>query len=43
MDVKWSAAVTTRIAEYPDLLDMMAETGCQSLFIGLELINDESL
>ena len=43
MDLKWSAAVTTKIAEYPDLLDLMAETGCQSLFIGFESINNESL
>lgn len=43
MDLKWSAAVTTRILEYPDLLDLMAETGCQSLFIGFESINNSSL
>ena len=40
---KWSAAVTTRILDYPDLLDLMAETGCQSLFIGFESINNTSL
>ena len=43
MDLKWSAAVTTKIADHPDLLDLMAETGCQSLFIGFESINDSSL
>lgn len=43
MNLKWSAAVTTRIADYPDLLDLMAETGCQSLFIGFESINNLSL
>jgi radical SAM superfamily enzyme YgiQ (UPF0313 family) len=43
MNLKWSAAVTTKIADYPDLLDMMAETGCQSLFIGFESINNSSL
>lgn len=43
MDLKWSAAVTTKIAEYPDLLDLMVETGCQSLFIGFESINNSSL
>lgn len=42
-DLKWSAAVTTKIADYPDLLDLMAETGCQSLFIGFESINNSSL
>lgn len=43
MNLKWSAAVTTKIADYPDLLDLMAETGCQSLFIGFESINNASL
>jgi radical SAM superfamily enzyme YgiQ (UPF0313 family) len=42
-DLIWSAAVTTRILEHPDLLDLMAETGCQSLFIGFESISDASL
>ncbi len=43
MGLKWNAAVTTRIAEYPDVLDLMAEVGCQSLFIGFESINNGSL
>jgi len=43
MKLKWSAAVTTKILDYPDLLDLMVETGCQSLFIGFESINASSL
>ncbi len=43
MNLKWSAAVTTKILDHPDLLDLMAETGCQSLFIGFESINNSSL
>ncbi len=43
LNLKWSAAVTTRILDYPDLLDLMAETGCQSLFIGFESINNTAL
>ena len=43
MDLKWSAAVTTKIGDHPDLLNLMSETGCQSLFIGFESINDASL
>lgn len=43
LHLKWSAAVTTRILDYPDILDQMAETGCQSLFIGFESINDTAL
>lgn len=39
----WSAAVTTNILDYPDLLDTMKETGCKSLFIGFESINKTSL
>ena len=43
LDLKWNAAVTTRILDEPDLLDLMAETGCQSLFIGFESINNTAL
>jgi len=42
-NLKWSAAVTTRILDCPDILDLMAETGCQSLFIGFESVNNASL
>jgi len=43
MKLKWSAAVTTKILDYPDILDMMKDTGCQSLFIGFESINNTAL
>ena len=43
MNLVWGAAVTTQILDHLDLLDLMAETGCQSLFIGFESINKESL
>ncbi len=43
MNLTWSAAVTTKIATHPDLLDLMAKTGCQSLFIGFESMNSASL
>ena len=43
MDLVWSAAVTTSILDYPALLDLMAKTGCKSLFIGFESINTVSL
>lgn len=42
-NLKWSAAITTSIVDDPDLLDLMAETGCQTLFIGFESINDTAL
>ena len=43
MNLVWGAAVTTQILDHLDLLDLMAETGCQSLFIGFESINKGSL
>lgn len=43
MNLIWSAAVTTKILDCPDLLTLMADTGCKSLFIGFESINPASL
>lgn len=43
LKLKWNAAVTANIANMPELLDLMAKTGCKSLFIGFESINNESL
>ena len=43
MRLTWGAAVTTRVLDHPRLLDLMAETGCKSLFIGLESVNNDSL
>lgn len=43
LQVKWNAAVSANILKYPDLLDEMKESGCQSLFIGFESIHAESL
>ncbi len=39
----WHAAVSTDIGKNLPLLDMMRETGCRSLYIGFESINDDSL
>jgi radical SAM superfamily enzyme YgiQ (UPF0313 family) len=43
MDIAWGAAVTADILDYPDLLNLMAEAGCRTLFIGFESINNASL
>ena len=43
MGLIWSAAVTTKILDFPNLLDLMSGTGCKSLFIGFESINTASL
>ena len=39
----WHTAVSADILDHPDILDLMAESGCQSLFIGFESLNDASL
>ncbi|MBQ8614825.1 MAG: radical SAM protein [Ruminiclostridium sp.] len=43
MKLKWNAAVSINAAFDTELLDLMAESGCQSLFIGFESINSESV
>ena len=43
MKLKWNAAVSANIGEQPELLDLMAETGCRSLFVGFESLNQASL
>jgi radical SAM superfamily enzyme YgiQ (UPF0313 family) len=43
LGLKWNAAVSTNVLQHPGLLDRMRETGCQSLFIGFESINPDSI
>ncbi|MBU1877605.1 MAG: radical SAM protein, partial [Chloroflexi bacterium] len=43
LDLKWHAAVSANVGLHPDLLDEMQATGCQSLFIGFESINQASI
>ena len=43
MGLKWNCAVSANILNHLDLLDMMKEAGCQSLFIGIESINANSI
>ena len=43
MKLKWNAAVSANIVDMPDLLDEMVESGCQSLFIGFESLNEKAL
>lgn len=43
LGLKWNAAVSANIGEMPELLDEMKASGCQSLFIGFESINDASV
>lgn len=39
----WHGAVSANIGRHPELLDLMAETGCRSLFIGFESLNSQAL
>src|SRR5258706_4195764 len=43
LKVKWASQSTINIARDPELLDLAARSGCVSLSIGLESINEESL
>ena len=43
LKVKWNAAVSINVASDKKLLDLMKESGCQSLFIGFESINPNSI
>jgi radical SAM superfamily enzyme YgiQ (UPF0313 family) len=41
--MRWSAQVRTDVAKDPDLLRLMAESGCHTLGIGFESINPRTL
>lgn len=43
LKIQWNAAVSANIADYPDLLDEMKESGCKGLFIGFESIHPDSI
>ena len=43
LNITWHAAVSAEIGLHEDLLDLMAESGCKSLFIGFESINQSNL
>ena len=43
LNIKWNAAVSTNIGENLDILDEMESSGCQSLFIGFETLNDKTI
>ena len=40
---RWSAQVRTEVGRDPELLRLMADSGCDTLFIGLESINPRTL
>lgn len=43
MGLKWQAAVSANVVDIPGMLDLMKDSGCTALFIGLESINQKSI
>ena len=43
LGLTWHTAVSADIGRHDDLLDMMAESGCKSLYIGFESVNEASI
>ncbi len=43
LGLTWHTAVSADIGRHEDILDLMAESGCKSLFIGFESINEKNL
>ena len=43
LKLTWHAAVSTNIIHHKNLINVFAESGCKSLFIGFESINEESI
>jgi radical SAM superfamily enzyme YgiQ (UPF0313 family) len=43
LKLTWHAAVSTNIIHHKELIDDFADSGCRSLFIGFESINEKSL
>ena len=43
LSLKWNAAVSVNLVNHLPLLDLMAATGCNSLFVGFESINERAL
>jgi radical SAM superfamily enzyme YgiQ (UPF0313 family) len=43
LQIEWSAQVRTEAAKDPELLDLMAKSGCFAVFVGLESINPATL
>lgn len=43
LKLTWHTAVSADIGKYDDILDLMAEAGCKSLFIGFESVNSKNL
>ncbi len=40
---RWTAQVRVEVAEDSELLDLMQQSGCETLYMGLESVNPETL
>ena len=40
---RWTAQVRVEVAKDPELLDLMAQSGCHTVYIGFESVNPETL
>jgi radical SAM superfamily enzyme YgiQ (UPF0313 family) len=43
LNVKWFGLATVLIAHHPELMELMARSGCSGLLLGLETVSEESL
>jgi radical SAM superfamily enzyme YgiQ (UPF0313 family) len=43
LGLTWHAAVSADVGRHEDILDLMALTGCRSLFIGFETLNERNI
>jgi radical SAM superfamily enzyme YgiQ (UPF0313 family) len=43
LGLTWHTAVSADIGRHEDILDLMAQSGCKSLFIGFETLNERNL
>lgn len=43
LNIKWSSQISINAAKSPEILSLMAESGCQSVCFGIESISQESL
>lgn len=43
INIQWAGQVSSNVAKDDEVMKLMAESGCQTLFVGLESISEESL
>ena len=43
LGLTWHAAVSANIGKHPELIDAMAASGCRSVFIGFETLNESTI